>query len=61
MIDADATELGVDEKRDLIERLGIIGGPWAKAVLRAANAQERGPELRDAIAAALRDIGGLGG
>ena len=57
LIEPSATQLGIDEKRDLIERLGIIGGPWAQDVLRAALAQERQSPLHDDIARAMRELG----
>ena len=52
-LDESATDLTVATRFALIERLGTIGAPWCAEILAQAFREEREPELRDAVLAAL--------
>ena len=55
-IDESASGLDVTQKIELIERLGLIATPWSEQILLQARIEERAPELRRAIDAALEDV-----
>jgi hypothetical protein len=53
----EPTALDLDEpaRKELIERLGIIGAPWCETILLQAQGEESDPLMQRAIASALAD------
>lgn len=52
-LDESATDLDAATRLDLIERMGTVGGKWGAEILVQAAIEEREPDLRDAVLAAL--------
>ena len=53
LIDETLSGADTDQRRDLIERLGMVESPWSRETLSAALADERDPELRSLIERSL--------
>ncbi|MFN2528333.1 MAG: hypothetical protein ABR584_06405 [Candidatus Baltobacteraceae bacterium] len=54
-IDDSATDLPLEAKIEMIERLGLIGARWCEEILQQADTEEDDPTLRRVIAFALAD------
>jgi hypothetical protein len=52
LVDADAGDLTVEERRQIIEMLALVGEPWCAQILARAYAEETDP-LREAVIDAI--------
>lgn len=49
LVDESLTNLNLAERREMIERLTLVGNDWSREILRAATAEETDAGLRAAL------------
>lgn len=53
LVDETLTDAGVEQRRDMIERLALVGSPWSRSVLERALDDERDESIRALIRSSL--------